>query len=81
MQLGTPGASGVIASSKSNVFESVLPDVTLIYRIHSTNMTLGRTINEVALTQVLKRSLDRRRAAGALHDLGHWDDRGGARLD
>lgn len=55
---------------------TVLPDVTLIYRIHSTNMTLGRTINDVALTQILKRSLDRRRAAGTLDDLGHWDDRG-----
>ena len=55
---------------------TVLPDVTLIYRIHSTNMTLGRTINDIALTQVLKRSLDRRRAAGTLDDLQHWDDRG-----
>jgi glycosyltransferase involved in cell wall biosynthesis len=52
----------------------VLPDVTLVYRVHRTNMTLERTPEEVVNTRVLKKSLDRRRAMSAPVDIGKWRD-------
>lgn len=42
----------------------VLSEVTLIYRLHAGNMTLVRSPQEVALTHVLRKSLERRRALG-----------------
>jgi glycosyltransferase involved in cell wall biosynthesis len=47
----------------------VRPETALVYRLHATNMTRARTEREVALTRVLKRSLDRRRASGGLREL------------
>jgi glycosyltransferase involved in cell wall biosynthesis len=52
----------------------VLPDVTLLYRLHRSNMTLERTPQEVVNTRVLKKSLDRRRAMEQLVDIGRWRD-------
>lgn len=41
----------------------VLPQTTLYYRLHEGGMTSGKSVNELNITQVLKRSLDRRRQA------------------
>jgi glycosyltransferase involved in cell wall biosynthesis len=52
---------------------AVLGEVTLRYRLHAGNMTRGKSGRELALTSVLKRSLDRRRAAARKVDsLPHW---------
>jgi glycosyltransferase involved in cell wall biosynthesis len=52
---------------------AILPDVTLVYRLHDTNMTydVDGAMPGYMLT-VLKRSLDRRRAAGITGDLAPW---------
>lgn len=51
----------------------VLPDVTLEYRLHAANMTNGRTMAEFGLTEVLRRSLARRRANGhSQQSLPRW---------
>ncbi|MEX1008074.1 MAG: glycosyltransferase family A protein [Acidimicrobiia bacterium] len=42
----------------------ILPDVTLYYRVHRSNMTRGKHASDFELTAVLKRSVDRRKAAG-----------------
>jgi glycosyltransferase involved in cell wall biosynthesis len=42
----------------------ILPDVTLRYRVHRSNMTRGKRASDFGLTAVLKRSVDRRKAAG-----------------
>ncbi len=39
----------------------VISEVTLFYRLHGHNMTYGRDLIQLNFTQVLKRSLDRRR--------------------
>jgi glycosyltransferase involved in cell wall biosynthesis len=52
----------------------VLPDITLVYRLHRTNMTLERTPQEVVNTRVLKKSLDRRRSMAAPVEIGRWRD-------
>ena len=51
----------------------ILPDVTLVYRLHGTNMTRDEdgAMPGYMLT-VLKQSLDRRRAAGITGDLAPW---------
>jgi glycosyltransferase involved in cell wall biosynthesis len=52
---------------------AVLGEVTLRYRLHAGNMTRGKSGRELALTSVLKRSLDRRRASARTADsLPHW---------
>jgi len=40
---------------------AILPEITLIYRLHGSNLTRGMKLNQVGLLKVLKRSLDRRR--------------------
>ena len=45
----------------------VLPDITLQYRLHGTNMTRGRSGIDKPLLSALKKSLDRRRASGEMH--------------
>ena len=52
----------------------VLSDITLLYRLHQSNMTLERTPQEVVNTRVLKKSLDRRRAMQRQVDIGRWHD-------
>jgi glycosyltransferase involved in cell wall biosynthesis len=47
---------------------AVIAEVTLRYRLHAGNMTRGKSGRELALTSVLKRSLDRRRAAARKAD-------------
>jgi len=42
----------------------IMPEVTLLYRIHGSNMTRGMRPEQFDLTLIMKRSLDRRRAAG-----------------
>ena len=42
---------------------TIIPEVTLIYRLHEGNMTRDLSVQELALAGVLKRSLDRRRAS------------------
>jgi glycosyltransferase involved in cell wall biosynthesis len=39
----------------------VLPQTTLYYRLHAGGMTNGKSVNELNIVEVLKRSLDRRR--------------------
>jgi glycosyltransferase involved in cell wall biosynthesis len=57
----------------------ILEDVTLIYRLHESNMTRARGTLQMSLTRVLKNSLDRRKAAGAgdrqLKAWREYDDR------
>jgi glycosyltransferase involved in cell wall biosynthesis len=57
---------------------AILPDVTLVYRLHGANMTREIAERDEPMLGVLKRSLDRRRTAGIVGDLTHWrtlDDR------
>jgi glycosyltransferase involved in cell wall biosynthesis len=42
---------------------TIIPETTLIYRLHESNMTRGATAHDVSLARVMKNSLDRRRAA------------------
>jgi glycosyltransferase involved in cell wall biosynthesis len=51
---------------------AILPDVTLVYRRHATNMTLEMSVRTSGMLTVLKRSLDRRRAVGISGDLPTW---------
>jgi glycosyltransferase involved in cell wall biosynthesis len=44
----------------------VVDAVTLLYRIHGTNMTRGQSIHTLGIMSALKKSLDRRRASGTL---------------
>ena len=55
----------------------ILPEVTLVYRLHDQNMTRNGPTRGFDLPRVLKMSLDRRRAAGGPIDLGRWLDAGG----
>ncbi len=51
----------------------ILPDVTLVYRLHDSNMTRDAKERIAASTlTALKQSLDRRRAAGIDGDLPAW---------
>jgi glycosyltransferase involved in cell wall biosynthesis len=50
----------------------VTRETALVYRLHADNMTRGRTVRDLAMTQVLKLSLDRRRASGGLRELPRW---------
>jgi glycosyltransferase involved in cell wall biosynthesis len=51
----------------------ILPDVTLVYRLHDSNMTRDAKERIAASTlMALKQSLDRRRAAGISGDLPAW---------
>jgi glycosyltransferase involved in cell wall biosynthesis len=51
----------------------ILRATTLLYRLHGENMTRDRKLPDRLLTQVLKRSLDRRRASvGAVPSLAGW---------
>ncbi len=53
----------------------ILPQVTLRYRIHAGNMTRGVAPSELELITVLKRSVERRKAAGREGvSLGRWRD-------
>jgi glycosyltransferase involved in cell wall biosynthesis len=52
---------------------AILPEVTLVYRLHETNMTRGaKDPIATATLRALKQSLDRRRAAGISGDLPAW---------
>jgi len=56
----------------------ILRDVTLVYRLHDANTTRALTARSSRVAAVLKRSLDRRRAAGITGELPAWralDDR------
>jgi glycosyltransferase involved in cell wall biosynthesis len=51
----------------------IIPDVTLVYRLHDQNMTRGKGMKEMLLVRALKMSLDRRRASGRAElDLADW---------
>jgi glycosyltransferase involved in cell wall biosynthesis len=53
----------------------ISPQVTLIYRIHGSNMTRGMRPEQFDLTRIMKRSLERRRAAGREGEsLPRWRD-------
>jgi glycosyltransferase involved in cell wall biosynthesis len=53
----------------------IVPETTLRYRLHDANMTRGRHVSEFELTSVLKRSVERRRAAGSDGvSLARWRD-------
>ena len=47
----------------------IVPEITLVYRLHDTNMTRELDIRDGRMLSVLKMSLDRRRAAGIDGDL------------
>jgi GT2 family glycosyltransferase len=55
---------------------AILEQVTLLYRLHETNMTRDNRAPELELAVILKRSLDRRRAKhnGAPESLRPWSD-------
>jgi glycosyltransferase involved in cell wall biosynthesis len=50
----------------------ILRDVTLVYRLHDSNMTRDLTVRGSGMVTLLKRSLDRRRAAGITGELLAW---------
>jgi len=50
----------------------ILPEVTLVYRLHGANMTREMSLPTSRMLSVLKQSLDRRRAAGSTGDLAPW---------
>jgi glycosyltransferase involved in cell wall biosynthesis len=51
---------------------TIVPETTLIYRLHGTNMTHALDARDPAMLHVLKRSLDRRRDAAVDGDLVPW---------
>jgi glycosyltransferase involved in cell wall biosynthesis len=59
---------------ENNISMVILKDVTLHYRMHSDNMTRGRSNKEMHFLQVLKQSLDRRRSQGGgnVRNLASW---------
>ncbi|MGA2329866.1 MAG: glycosyltransferase family A protein [Bryobacteraceae bacterium] len=50
----------------------ILRAVTLLYRLHATNMTRGRKADDFQLTEVFRRSILRRRQAGLPANLKPW---------
>jgi glycosyltransferase involved in cell wall biosynthesis len=50
----------------------ILRAVTLLYRLHATNMTRGRKADDLQLTEVFRRSILRRRQAGLPANLKPW---------
>jgi glycosyltransferase involved in cell wall biosynthesis len=52
----------------------LLPEVTLVYRFHDHSMTRSGAPRDFDMARVIKKSLDRRRAAGERADLGRWLD-------
>lgn len=50
----------------------VLEESTLRYRLHTGNVTRGRSVRDLMLPQVLKRSLERRRRRGQGSELPSW---------
>ena len=46
-----------------------IAQTTLLYRRHTSNMTRGKTVTDLRLTEVLKQSLDRRRQPGGVRPL------------
>jgi GT2 family glycosyltransferase len=44
----------------------VVDAVTLVYRMHGSNMTRGQSVHTLGVVSALKKSLDRRRASGTL---------------
>jgi glycosyltransferase involved in cell wall biosynthesis len=62
-----------LRAREAGVRIAVMAEVTLLYRLHAGNMTRGKSPRELALAQVLKRSLDRRRVGTRRADsLPHW---------
>jgi glycosyltransferase involved in cell wall biosynthesis len=58
---------------EAQVRMTILPDVTLVYRLHGMNMTLDpEHVRSSYMLTTLKNSLDRRRAAGISGDLAAW---------
>jgi glycosyltransferase involved in cell wall biosynthesis len=51
---------------------TIVPEITLIYRLHATNMTRELDARDPGMLRVLKRSLDRRRDAEVDGDLVAW---------
>lgn len=51
-----------LRAREAEVKIAALEEVTLRYRLHAGNMTRNKSTRELALTSVLKRSLDRRRS-------------------
>jgi glycosyltransferase involved in cell wall biosynthesis len=51
---------------------AIIPEITLVYRLHGTNTSRGSELRESQTLQALKKSLDRRRAAGIDGDLAAW---------
>ncbi|MDX2028148.1 MAG: glycosyltransferase [Alphaproteobacteria bacterium] len=57
----------------------ILPETVLIYQMHAFNMTRQLTVKNARMIEVLKASLNRRRAAqGEAKDLGSFSEYGGA---
>jgi glycosyltransferase involved in cell wall biosynthesis len=54
----------------------ILKETTLIYRLHGDNMTIKKTIPDLQVFKVLKKSLDRRRlqGEGKARDLKPWSE-------
>jgi glycosyltransferase involved in cell wall biosynthesis len=50
----------------------ILRDVMLVYRLHGSNTTRELTVRNTRIMQLLKQSLDRRRAAGIDGELPPW---------
>jgi glycosyltransferase involved in cell wall biosynthesis len=63
----------------------ILAQVTLLYQLHASNMTRGKSYRDLNIIDVLRRSLERRRLRGtgnatALKPWSHYDETGRARV-
>ena len=53
-----------LRAREQSVSMTIVDQVTMHYRLHGKNMTIDKDANDYQLTQVLKKSLDRRRQQG-----------------
>lgn len=64
---------------EKSVKTAIIPETTLFYQMHASNMTRQLTVQKARMAEVLKASLNRRRAAqGQAQDLGSFSEYGGA---
>ncbi len=65
-----------LRAREANAPMVILEQITLVYRLHDTNMTRDNAAPQLELAKILKRSLDRRRAkhGGEAESLRPWSD-------
>jgi glycosyltransferase involved in cell wall biosynthesis len=65
-----------LRARECNIGMIILKETTLLYRVHGGNMSVNKSIPELQVFKVLKKSLDRRRlqGKGEAGQLKHWSE-------